>query len=112
MRLVAGAVAFALFAPLAAADDTSSESIRPAAPASAAAPAAAMGKAPRSKVPLRVIRVMPESRQALLFDSRRSTHVLAEIGGQVAGYTVDDIDSDTVTLHRGRQQIVLAAPAR
>ena len=112
MRLVAGAVAFALFAPIAAADDTSSESTRPTAPASAPGPAAATGKAPRGKVPLRVVRVMPESHQALLFDSRRSTHVLAEVGGQVAGYTVDDIDGDTVTLHRGRQQIVLAAPAR
>jgi PDZ domain len=63
-------------------------------------------------LPLRVVRVMPESRQALLFDRNRSTHVLAQVGRRVAGYTVEDIDDESVTLRRGSQQIVLAAPPR
>lgn len=118
MRLVAGAVALALFAPLARADDNAtSESPRAAPSAPGAAPSAARRPAPstdaaHSKLPLRVVRVMPESRQALLFDRNRSTHVLAEVGRRVAGYTVEDIDDESVTLRRGTQQIVLAAPPR
>src|SRR4051794_8874861 len=100
MRLVAGALALTLFASLARAEGTgSSGSARP--------PGAAHGK-----IPLRVVRVMPESRQALLFDRSRSTHVLVEVGGTVDGYTVEDIDDDEVTLWLQGKQIVLAAPAR
>jgi hypothetical protein len=103
MRLVAGALALTLFASFAGAEDAGSQGdpvrARPA---------------PRAtqKVPLRVVRVMPESRQALLYDRSRSTHVLAEVGGQIGGYTVEDIDDDEVTLRFQDKQIVLAAPAR
>jgi len=104
MRLVAGALALTLFASFARADDN-----RPTEPAEPTPAAAAVA---HGKVPLRVVRVMPESRQALLFDRTRSTHVLAEVGGKIDGYTVDAIDDDEVTLSAEGKQIVLAAPAR
>ena len=104
MRLVAGALALTLFASFAGAERTRS----PASPG----PARPSPGAAHNKVPLRVVRVMPESRQALLFDRTRSTHVLAEVGDQVDGYTVEDIDDDEVTLRFQGKQIVLAAPAR
>jgi type II secretory pathway component PulC len=53
---------------------------------------------------------MPESKQALLFDRERSTHVLAEVGGEVDGYTVDAIIDDEVMLSRNGTQVVLVAP--
>ncbi|HEY0988648.1 MAG TPA: hypothetical protein VGD80_16395, partial [Kofleriaceae bacterium] len=104
MRLVAGALALTLFASFARAEPTGG----PASPG----PARPSPGATRSKVPLRVVRVMPASRQALLYDRSRSTHVLAEVGEQVDGYTVEDIDDDEVTLRFQGKQIVLAAPAR
>jgi len=100
MRLVAGALALTLFASFARAEGTAS-------PGPARSPGSAY-----SKIPLRVVRVMPESHQALLFDRSRSTHVLVEVGGKVDGYTVEDIDDDEVTLRFRGKQIVLAAPAR
>src|SRR5262245_41516830 len=98
MRLVAGAVALTLFASYVRADSTvRPEPARPsggsgATPAtspaassaasaasvtSSAASAAASSAMTRSKVPLRVIRVMPETHQALLYDRSRATHVIA-----------------------------------
>jgi hypothetical protein len=101
MRLVAGALALTLFASFARAEGTANPvPTRPS-------PGVAHGK-----VPLRVVRVMPESGQALLFDRSRSTHVLVEVGGKIDGYTVEDIDDDEVTLQFQGKQIVLAAPAR
>jgi type II secretory pathway component PulC len=99
MRLVAGVLALTLFAPLVRAEDTGT----PARPS----PSAAV----RSRVPLRVVRVMPESHQALLFDRSRETHVLADVGATIHGYSVDAIDDDEVILSRDGTQIVLAAPA-
>lgn len=101
MRLAAGVLALTLFASLVHAEDA-----RPAEPARPSADAT------HGKIPLRVVRVMPESGQALLFDRVRSTHVLAEVGGKVAGYTVESIDDDEVTLRLEGKLIVLVAPAR
>lgn len=116
MRLVAGVLSLALFAPIARAEDTATPPApapgSPAAPIPAspppAAPAANHGGWIR--VPFRVVRVMPETRQALLFDRIRNTHVLAEVGGTLDGYTIEDIDDETVSLRRDNQQVVLAAP--
>jgi membrane-associated protease RseP (regulator of RpoE activity) len=64
-----------------------------------------------SKVPLRVVRVMPETHQALLYDKTAGTHVLVELGKTIDGFTVEDIDEDEVTLvGDGGAQVVLAAP--
>src|SRR5262245_26667961 len=100
MRRVVGSVVFALTTSVAVADDAKAPEPKPADPA----------PAPPVSVPLRVVRVMPESRQALLFDRNRNTHVLAEVGGTVEGYRVDEIGDDDVTLSRAGGQVVLAAP--
>ncbi|HET7501815.1 MAG TPA: PDZ domain-containing protein [Kofleriaceae bacterium] len=101
MRLVPGVLALTLLASLAHAED-----------ARTAEPGRPPAEVAHGKVPLRVVRVMPESHQALLFDRSRSTHVLAEVGGKVDGYTVESIDDDEVTLVQDGKQIVLAAPVR
>jgi membrane-associated protease RseP (regulator of RpoE activity) len=64
-----------------------------------------------SKVPLRVVRVMPETHQALLYDKTQGTHVLVELGKSIDGYVVSDIDEDEVTLTTDSgSEVVLAAP--
>ncbi len=92
----------------------------PPAPPPASAPAAsppAPTPAPHAiagshgKVSLRVVRILPESGQALLFDKVRNTHVVVEVGSDVAGYTVLAIDDDSITLKvNATTQIVLPAP--
>ncbi|MDQ3365623.1 MAG: hypothetical protein M3680_09355, partial [Myxococcota bacterium] len=69
----------------------------------------------RSKVPLRVVKILSDSDQALLFDKHRGRHVLVEVGATVGEYTVDAITDDEVTLSSvtlsGKElQIVLAGP--
>jgi hypothetical protein len=111
MRLVAGVLSFVLFAPFARAEDTATAPATPTAPPPA--PVAAIPPAPAipaARVPFRVVRVMPETRQALLFDRSRNTHILAEVGGKLDGYLIEDIDDDTVSLRRDNQQVILAAP--
>src|SRR5262249_41111136 len=100
MRRVVGSVVLALTTSVAVADDAKAPEPKPAEPT----------PAPRPSVPLRVVRVMPESQQALLFDRNRGTHVLAEVGGTAEGYRVDAIGDDDVPLSRAGGQVVLAAP--
>nr|MBA3819262.1 hypothetical protein [Deltaproteobacteria bacterium] len=69
----------------------------------------------RSKVPLRVVKILSDSEQALLFDKHRGRHVLVDVGATVGEYTVDAIADDEVTLSSvtlsGKElQIVLAGP--
>jgi PDZ domain len=109
MRLVAGALALTLFASFARAEDTSPP--EPLAPAASAASAGEVGEGvAHGKIPFRVVRVMAQSHQALLFDRARGTHVLAEIGAKIDGYAVEAIDDEEVTLRFEGTQIVLAAP--
>src|SRR3954462_4263623 len=94
---------------------TSAAFAEEAKPAEAPPPAvAAPTPAPSAakKLSLRVVRVLADTQQALLFDKAKGTHVLVEIGKQVAGFTVTDIDEDTVTLSpiEGGTQVVLAGP--
>ncbi|CAN5921996.1 hypothetical protein BH11MYX3_BH11MYX3_30690 [soil metagenome] len=98
MRLVVGLFAMFLTASVARADEAKAPDPKP--------------ESTRTKVGLRVVKLLPESHQALLFDKIRGTHVLAEVGGTVDGYRVVDIDEDEVTLsaENGRE-IILAAPA-
>lgn len=115
MRLVAGVLALTLCAPLTRADEAkpSDTADPPRSVSAAAVPALATtgSAATRGKVSLRVVRVMPDGRQALLFDRTRNTHVLAEVGQLVDGYVVEDIADDEVTLRREGRQIVLVAAA-
>jgi len=96
MRLVVGLFAMFLTASVARADEAKAPEPKP--------------EVTRAKVPLRVVRMLPESHQALLFDKTRGTHVLAEVGETVEGYTVEDIDDDEVTLSANGREVVLAAP--
>ena len=103
MRLVGALLFVALAGSFASADDAKPSDSQPA-----PAPAAA-----KPKVPLRVVRILPDTHQALLFDKTKGTHVLADIGKTIDGFLVDDIDDDEVTLTaEGGTQIVLAAPDR
>lgn len=96
--LVLGASAFA---------DTTEPSEAPPPTVEEAAPAAKS-----SKFPLRVVKILAESEQALLFDKSRGRHILVEVGEAVGEYTIASIDEDEVTL-AGKDipvEVVLAAP--
>ncbi len=100
LLLVLGATAFA---------ETTEPEETPAPPPKVeeAAPAAKP-----SKFPLRVVKILAESEQALLFDKNRGRHILVEVGEAVGDYTIASIDEDEVTLS-GRDipvEVVLAAP--
>lgn len=76
-----------------------------------AKPAEAKPEPRRSKVPLRVVKMLPETRQVLLLDKNKGTHVVAEVGQDVDGYLVDDIGDDEVTLVAANgTEVILAAP--
>jgi hypothetical protein len=100
LLLVLGATAFA---------ETTEPAETPAPPPKVEAPAAS---AKSSKFPLRVVKILAESEQALLFDKNRGRHVLVEVGEAVGDYTIASIDEDEVTL-AGKDipvEVVLAAP--
>src|SRR5215217_5375981 len=101
LRLLSGVLALAVFAPIARAGD-----------ANPPAPVRTMAEPARSRIALRLVRVMPESHQALLFDRARATYLLVEVGGTAGGYEVEDIDDEQVTLRSGDKQIVLVASLR
>lgn len=103
MRLVAGMLAVLLAHPVAFAED----------PGGAAGADRAAEAPVRQKVPLRVVRILPETNQALVYDrSSGGTHLLVTIGEKIGSYTVEAIDEDAVTLSDSGRQIVLAAPER
>ena len=81
-------------------------------PASPPKPEAVAPAAKSSKFPLRVVKILSDSEQALLFDNNRGRHVLVELGDTIGDYTVSSIDEDQVTL-AGKDmpvEVVLAAP--
>ena len=82
MRIAVGLLALALGAAPAWADDADSKPVE-------------VKSEVKSAPKLRVVRVMPESKQALLFDKTRATHVLVELGGWIEGFKVTEIDDDS-----------------
>lgn len=104
MRLVVGLLALTLSGSIARANEANAPEPQPE-------PTPVASVAPKGKHGLRVVRILPESNQALLFDKNRGTHVLAEVGSTIAGYTVDAIDEDEVTLTSGGRELVLTAPS-
>lgn len=104
MRLVVGILALTLSGSLALADEAK-------APEPEASPPVAASVSHKARTGLRVVRILPESNQALLFDKNRGTHVLAEVGATIDGYTVDAIDEDEVTLSATGKELVLSAPS-
>ncbi|HSD86258.1 MAG TPA: PDZ domain-containing protein [Kofleriaceae bacterium] len=99
MRFVSALLSVALTGSLALADE--------------AKPADPKPEVTKQKVPLRVVKMLPETRQVLLFDRNKGTHVVAEVGQEVDGYIVDEIDGDEVTLVAGSgTEVILTAPER
>jgi membrane-associated protease RseP (regulator of RpoE activity) len=68
----------------------------------------------KKKVPYRVVKMLPETGQVLLFDKTKGAHVVAEVGQALDGYTVDDIDEDEITLvaDNGASVILTAPPVK
>jgi len=76
-------------------------------------PADSKPEVTKRKVPFRVVTVLPETRQVLMFDKNTGGYVVAEVGMTLEGYRVDEIDDDEVTLlSENGNQIILAAPAK
>jgi hypothetical protein len=97
MRLVSALLLVALTGSITLADE--------------AKPADPKPEVTKRKVPLRVVRILPETHQVLLFDKHRGTHVVAEVGQDVDGFVVDEIDDDEVTLiGPSGAEVILAAP--
>ena len=98
-RLIAGlfvaVLAATSFADTGAPTSDSEAVAREVAEAAGAKPAP---KAADDKFPLKVVKLMPESEQALLFDARRGRHILVEVGETVGDYSVRAIGTDEVTL--------------
>lgn len=96
MRAVAAlTLAFALAAPAAVRAETPAE--QPVAPAKAATP------------PYRLVRILPDTNQALLLDKKRGKHVLVDVGDTVGKYQVIEIDEDQVVLSDDAKEFVLVA---
>jgi hypothetical protein len=65
----------------------------------------------KKKVPYRVVKMLPETGQVLLFDRQHGNHVVAEAGQTLDGYTIDAIDDDEVTLiAENGASVILTAP--
>jgi len=65
----------------------------------------------KRKVPLRVVKMLPETHQVLLLDKIKGSHVVAEVGQNIDGYIVDEIDDDEVTLvSETGSEVILTAP--
>jgi hypothetical protein len=80
--------------------------------ANEAAPAQPQAEASTSRVPLRIVRMLPKTHQVLLHDRIRGTHVVAEVGQDIHGYIVEDISGDEVTLvAENGAEVILTAPA-
>lgn len=100
MRVLAAVLFVALVGPAAVAED--------------ATPAARVESRPaRPRLPLRVIRTMPDTHQALVLDTERRTYLVVEVGGTVDGFTVADVDDESVTFDAPSGiELVLATPAK
>ena len=100
-----------LFVALTGSVGFAEEPAPPPAPSTDAKPAEAAPRASRPKVPLRVVKVLPETRQVLLFDKTKGSNVVAEVGQDVDGYVVDEISDDDVTLvAQNGTEVILTAP--
>ncbi len=86
----------------------------PAGPATAEAPPTKARKAKPAVPPYRLVRILAETHQALLYDRNRGTHVLVDAGSAVGAYEVTDIATDHVVLSRpgdSREFVLVAGEA-
>lgn len=104
-RLVASLLALALAAAPARAETEK------------APPPAEKSTATRSKAkvpPYRLVRILPETGQALLLDRNRGRHVLVDVGEALGGYEVTEIGADHIVLARAgdaREFVLVAGEA-
>lgn len=73
------------------------------------APKAGVAKA--SKFPLRVVKILSDSEQALLFDQKRGRHVLVEVGDSIGDYTIQAITEEEVTIAGKELPVEIALPS-
>lgn len=106
MRLVAGALAVVLAHSLALADTPRPVRVDPKPTMQLEVP-----QPTRTKVPVRVVRILPESKQAVLLDRTGGAQVVVSVGDKIGGYVVDSIDEDEVTLLAQGKEVVLTAPS-
>jgi membrane-associated protease RseP (regulator of RpoE activity) len=64
-----------------------------------------------TKFPLRVVKILSDSEQALLFDANRGRHVLVDVGETVGDYVVQGITEDEVTLVGTDVPVEIALPS-
>ena len=86
-------------------------------------PAAAEGAEPPApaaikrtgKIPFRVVKLMPATQQALVFDRAASEHLVVQVGDELGAFQVIDIDDEELVLWSDGREVVLtvdpSAPA-
>jgi hypothetical protein len=77
-----------------------------------AAPQAKPAKKKLGRVPFRVVKLLPETSQALVYDQDRRAHVLVAEGDTVGGFSVVEIDDDHLVVSREGREVVLVADPR
>jgi type II secretory pathway component PulC len=81
----------------------------------AAKPAESTRKPAKAKLPpYRLVRILPETNQALLLDKNKGKHVLVDVGDAVGAYQVIEIDTDQVVLgktNETREYVLVAGEA-
>jgi type II secretory pathway component PulC len=68
----------------------------------------------KSLPPYRLVRILPETNQALLLDKKRGKHVLVDVGDAIGAYQVIEIEADQVVLGRDndtREYVLVAGEA-
>lgn len=85
--------------------------------ASAEAPNPAPGLAKPAKkrvgrVPFRVVKLLPETGQALVYDQDRRAHVLVAEGDQLGAFAIVEVDEDTLVVARDGRELVLVVDPR
>ncbi len=85
--------------------------------ASAEAPNQPTPQAKRSKhrvgpLPFRVVKLLPETSQALVYDQARRAHVLVSEGDIVGGFAVIEVDEEHLIVSRDGRELVLVADPR
>ena len=80
------------------------------APAGADTPMPAIpkvAKPAKAKIPYRVVKLMPETQEALVFDREHDTHLMVQIGDDLGEFQVIDVDDEELVLWRDGREVVL-----
>jgi hypothetical protein len=64
------------------------------------------------KMPFRVVKLLPETGQVLVYDQERHAHVLVAEGEVISGFTVVEVDEDSLVVARDGRELVLIADPR